>query len=338
MTDASAPADQVFLRRHNLAMVLRDLRDHGPRSRARIAADTGLNKATVSSLVAELGELGLVRDGDVERGGGVGRPGQTVEIDGRICGLGAEVNVDYVAVLVLDLRGEQVSYVRTPLDVPRLGVEKTLDELAAAIAAAVDHAAAQGHDVGGITVGIPGMVETAPGVLRHAPNIGWREVRIADELTARLAGPAAAIRVDNDANLSALAEYAVGSSAGTGDLVYVTGETGVGGGVISDGVLLRGTEGYGGEIGHMPIGDPPTAAAAASSAAGRRRSAWRRCSARWPTRTTRSPTRRSTSRSGWPRSAAARRSATAARCAASRRSAPRSGSARPSWSTSSTRG
>lgn len=256
MSDSSAPADQVFLRRHNLAMVLRDLRDSGPRSRARIAADTGLNKATVSSLVAELAELGLVRDGVVERGGGVGRPGQTVEIDGRICGLGAEVNVDYVAVLVLDLRGEEVSYVRTPLDVPRLGVGKTLDELAAVIAAAVDDAAARGHDVAGISVGIPGMVETAPGVLRHAPNVGWREVRIADELAARLAGAGATIRVDNDANLSALAEYTMGTSAGTPDLVYVTGETGVGGGVISDGVLLRGTEGYGGEIGHMPIGDP----------------------------------------------------------------------------------
>ncbi|TDD97270.1 ROK family transcriptional regulator [Jiangella asiatica] len=250
------PADQVFLRRHNLAMVLRDLRDAGPRSRARIAADTGLNKATVSSLVAELAELGLVRDGDVERAGGVGRPGQTVEIDGRVCGLGAEVNVDYVAVLVLDLRGEEIFYQRTPLDVPRLGVEKTLDELAAAIAGAVGAAGASGHDVAGVTVGIPGMVETAPGVLRHAPNVGWREVRVADELATRLGGPDVAIRVDNDANLSALAEYAMGASAGTPDLVYVTGETGVGGGVIADGVLLRGTEGYGGEIGHLPIGDP----------------------------------------------------------------------------------
>lgn len=139
---------------------------------------------------------------------------------------------------------------------PRLGVEKTLDELAAAIAAAAGRARELGHDIAGITVGIPGMVETAPGVLRHAPNVGWREVRVADELATRFGGPGIPIRVDNDANLSALAEYTMGASAGTPDLVYVTGETGVGGGVISDGVLLRGTEGYGGEIGHMPIGDP----------------------------------------------------------------------------------
>lgn len=279
------PIDHVSLRRHNLAVVLANLRDHGPRSRARIATDTGLNKATVSSLVAELSELRLVRDGDVERDGGVGRPGQTVEIDGRVCGLGAEVNVDYIAVLGLDLRGAEVLYRRLPVDVPGLGVQRTLDELAGAIQAAEVEARRDGRDVAGVTVALPGMVETTPGVLRHAPNVGWQEVRVADELASRLAasadivgvgttagsggtagagGSAGAaspraswpIRVDNDANLSALAEYVMGTSAGVADLIHLTGETGVGGGVIADGLLLRGNQGFGGELGHMPIGDP----------------------------------------------------------------------------------
>ncbi len=270
----AAPADQVSLRRHNLAVVLRSLRDVGSRSRARIATDTGLSKATVSSLVAELAELGLVRDGEVERAGGIGRPGQAVELHGRVCGLGAEVNVDYLAVLVLDMRGDQVLYSRIPFDVPAAGVPRTLDELANSIEAAIAVASRQGHDVAGITVAVPGLVETTPGVLRYGPNIGWREVRIADELAARLARPeisdsartraagggpsegGVTIRVDNDANLSALAEYVMGASAGASDLVYLTGEIGVGGGVISQGRLLRGADGYGGEVGHMPIAEP----------------------------------------------------------------------------------
>lgn len=251
-----APADQVSLRRHNLAVVLRSLRDVGSRSRARIATDTGLSKATVSSLVAELAELGLVRDGEVERAGGIGRPGQAVELNGRVCGLGAEVNVDYLAVLVLDMRGDQVLYSRIPFDVPAAGVQRTLDELAGSIEAAIAEASRQGHDVAGITVAVPGLVETVPGVLRYGPNIGWREVRIADELAARLAGAGVTIRVDNDANLCALAEYVMGASAGASDLVYLTGEIGVGGGVISQGRLLRGADGYGGEVGHMPIAEP----------------------------------------------------------------------------------
>ncbi len=66
------PADPRDIRRHNLSLVLREVADRGPRSRATIALDTGLNKSTVSSLVAELEELGLVRESGQERPGAVG--------------------------------------------------------------------------------------------------------------------------------------------------------------------------------------------------------------------------------------------------------------------------
>src|SRR3712207_3011416 len=114
-TRRHAPADQATVRRSNLGLVLRHLRDSGPRSRARIAQETGLNKATVSSLVAELAERGLVGTGDVDRDGSVGRPGLIVELDGRgVCGIGVELNVDYAATLVLDLRGDGVFEHRIP--------------------------------------------------------------------------------------------------------------------------------------------------------------------------------------------------------------------------------
>ena len=73
-----SPADQATVRRSNLGLVLRHLRDAGSRSRARIAQETGLNKATVSSLVAELTDRRLVTAGDVDRAGSVGRPGLIV--------------------------------------------------------------------------------------------------------------------------------------------------------------------------------------------------------------------------------------------------------------------
>ncbi|MFL6097931.1 MAG: MarR family transcriptional regulator, partial [Blastococcus sp.] len=97
-----APADQATVRRSNLGLVLRHLRDSGSRSRARIAQETGLNKATVSSLVAELTDRRLVIAGDVHRAGSVGRPGLIVHVDGTtVCGIGVELNVDYAATLVL---------------------------------------------------------------------------------------------------------------------------------------------------------------------------------------------------------------------------------------------
>ncbi len=244
--------DQVSLRRHNLATVLRHLRDSGPRSRARIATETGLNKATVSSLVAELQERGLVREGDIERGQ-VGRPGQTVEIDGRVCGLGIELGIDHVSSHVLDLRGDTVATRRLPLDVLELGPEQTLGRLATLIDEITIELARGGRHVVGVAVGVPGLVETAHGVLRVATNLGWRDINVVNELTSLLHGPAYTILLDNDANLAAIAEHAMGAAVGTKNMVYVTGEIGVGGGVITNGQVLRGAEGYAGEVGHMVV-------------------------------------------------------------------------------------
>jgi predicted NBD/HSP70 family sugar kinase len=249
-----APADQAAVRRANLGLVLRHLRDHGPRSRARIAQETGLNKATVSSLVAELVQRRLVVDGEIDRAGSVGRPGLTVHLDGRVvCGIGVEVNVDYAAVLVLDLRGEVLFDRREGMDAPALGPERTLDAVAGLVTKAIEAAVGQGASPAGLTVAIPGLTRSADGVVIQAPNLGWRDVPVLAGLRQRLQ-VSFPIRVDNDANLSAIAEWAMGSEARTSDLVYLTGEVGVGGGVIVAGQLLRGAGGLSGEVGHMPIG------------------------------------------------------------------------------------
>ena len=255
-SERRAPADQATVRRNNLGLVLRHLRDHGPRSRARIAQETGLNKATVSSLVAELGERRLVSAGEVDRAGSVGRPGLIVHLDGRcVCGIGVELNVDYAAVLVLDLRGEVLFEHRLALDIPALGAEETLDAVAGLVREAVDAAAAVGAVPAGLTVAVAGLVRSVDGVVTLAPNIGWRDVAVLDGLRARL-DVDFPIRVENDANLSAIAEWAMGAEARTPDLVYLTGEVGVGGGVIVAGRLLRGAGGLSGEVGHTSLGNP----------------------------------------------------------------------------------
>ncbi|HYH25127.1 MAG TPA: ROK family transcriptional regulator [Blastococcus sp.] len=255
-SERRAPADQATVRRNNLGLVLRHLRDHGPRSRARIAQETGLNKATVSSLVAELAERRLISAGEVDRAGSVGRPGLIVHLDGRcVCGIGVELNVDYAAALVLDLRGEVLFEQRLALDIPALGAGPTLDAVAGLVRAAVAAAAAAGARPAGLTVAVAGLIRSVDGVVTLAPNIGWRDVAVLDALRARL-DLDFPVRVENDANLSAIAEWAMGSEARTPDLVYLTGEVGVGGGVIVAGRLLRGAGGLSGEVGHTSLGDP----------------------------------------------------------------------------------
>ena len=251
-----APADQATVRRSNLGLVLRHLRDAGPRSRARIAQDTGLNKATVSSLVAELADRRLISAGDVDRAGSVGRPGLIVHLDGRsVCGIGVELNVDYMAILALDLRGEVLFEHSVALDVDVLGPERTLDEVAQLVRQALDAAHERGAAPVGLTVAVPGLVRSVDGVATYAPNIGWHDVPVLDGLRARV-DLDCPIRVENDANLSAIAEWAMGPEARTPDLVYLTGEVGVGGGLIVDGRLLRGAGGLSGEVGHTSLGDP----------------------------------------------------------------------------------
>ncbi|MCP2165445.1 ROK family protein [Goodfellowiella coeruleoviolacea] len=250
-----SPRDQPGLRRANLALVLRALREHGPHSRAGLSRLTGLNKATTSSLVAELEQRRLVRLGDAVPNQ-FGRPGHLVELrPAAVCGIGLEVNVDYLAVAVVDLPGNLVEHRRIAADVVALGQDRALDRLAELAEHGLAHVRGLAGWVSGITAAVPALVDSDNGVVRFAPNLGWRELPVVEGLARRLGLPADQLGVHNDANLSALAEYAHGVAAGSGDLLYLTGEVGVGGGVIAGGQLLRGATGFTGEVGHMPL-DP----------------------------------------------------------------------------------
>jgi predicted NBD/HSP70 family sugar kinase len=250
----AAPADQLTVRRSNLSLVLSHLRDAGPRSRARIASDTGLNKATVSSLVAELIERGLVGEGEVQREGNVGRPGQTVELaPGRVVGVGVEVNADFVDTTALDLTYQVVLARRALADMRALGEQGAIALVQRCLDEALTDLAAGGSTVVGVTVAVPALVDSLRGRVALAPNLGWTGTALAEQLDASLAHHGVHVGVENDANLGAIAEHAVGVGRDVDDLVYLAGEVGVGCGVIVGGELVRGATGFTGEIGHAPL-------------------------------------------------------------------------------------
>ncbi|MEV0130576.1 ROK family transcriptional regulator [Dactylosporangium sp. NPDC050688] len=252
------PVDQLAVRRVNLSRTLRHIRVNGPGSRAAIAAGTGLHKTTVSSLVEELLARRLVRETGLERSGSAGRPGRGVALSPQLGAVGIEINVDYLAVHGCDLTGRTIVERRLGFDAQRRDVDGCLADLATAADRALAELAARGVTPVGLTVAVPGLVDVARGVVVVAPNLGWRDVPVVSRLAAGL-DPALQVGVDNDANLAALAEYTWGVAAGTDDLVYLTGSVGVGGGAITGGRLLRGADGFSGEIGHLPVeldGDP----------------------------------------------------------------------------------
>jgi predicted NBD/HSP70 family sugar kinase len=251
--DGPGAADLATLRRSNLALVLRRLRDHGPRSRARLATELGVTRSAASNLVSELAERGLVRVGVAERGG-LGRPGTPVELAGHaVCGIGAEINVNHVATMALDLAGRVVVEHRMPIDARRLEAGEVIDHLAELVGRTTADLTARGATPVGLTVGVAGLVDSTRDVLTLGPNLGWRDVPVGGMLRERLR-PAYPVVVDNEANLAATAE-AVPGDPQRRDILVISGEVGLGGGIVADGRLLRGRQGYAGEFGHMIV-DP----------------------------------------------------------------------------------
>ncbi|GIH74376.1 ROK family transcriptional regulator [Planobispora longispora] len=248
------PADFADVRATNLAVVLRFVREHAPCSRADIAASTGLNKATVSSLVADLIDRRLVRETGLTENR-VGRPATMLVLDGSpYAAIGVEVNVDYVTAVAVDLSGERLLSWRRSFSGATSTVNQAVATVAALVRRVTGRMAKEERQVLGLTVGVPGLVGT-DGTVLIAPNLGWRDVDLSGDLAKALRDPGFPVQIDNDANLAALAEHRFGAQAGTANLVYLTGEIGVGAGVILDGRLRRGAGGYSGEIGHIQL-DP----------------------------------------------------------------------------------
>ncbi|MBC6450704.1 ROK family transcriptional regulator [Actinokineospora xionganensis] len=248
-------ASRTAIRRANLGLVLRDLNTHGSRSQTQLAEDLGLPKATVSTLVSELTELGLVYQTDATRAGAVGRPRQTVELRGTaICGLGVELTATDARAVALDLRDDVL--LDRSIAIDRADPDTVLDAVAALIHDALAVLAESGSHVLGITIAAPGQLDRDAGVIRFAAPLGWSDVQLVDGLISRLNADVPPMRIDNDARLGAVAEYAVARTEGIHDLLYVTGGLGVGAGILVDGQILRGAMGFAGEIGHLPLGRP----------------------------------------------------------------------------------
>jgi predicted NBD/HSP70 family sugar kinase len=247
----------MSIRRHNLGLVLRQITENGPRSRATLALDTGLNKSTVSSLVAELIESGLLRDaiGEEPPSGVVGRPPQSVELHPKgPFVLGLEVNVDYLAAWATDLAGTVHHRSFVASDNRSQGPEEVIGQLADLAMRALGQPFAESRTPLSASVAVPGLVDSNGGLV-VAPNLGWTDVAVGDLLREALEDPPFDLHVENEANLGAVAELVEGAGRGLRDFVYVSGEVGIGAGVVLGGELFRGASGFAGEFGHLTI-DP----------------------------------------------------------------------------------
>lgn len=239
------------VRASNMSTVLRNiLASPGEVTRAGLSQRTGMTRATISRLVDDLVGAGLVRELEPGDGGGRGRPANRLTpAEGSAVALGVEVDVASLDVTLVDIAGRELGHRRIERDFADSAPEETM-----ALAAREAHTLLEGPLPDGALflgtgVGLPGLV--SPTRLALAPNLGWRDIPH-DQLLAPLADLNPVV-VANEADLAA---YAVaykrpGVAGGPSTFVYVSGEVGVGAGVIVDHRPMSGARAWSGEIGHM---------------------------------------------------------------------------------------
>jgi predicted NBD/HSP70 family sugar kinase len=254
----TAAARTPQLRRSNLALVLDQLRRRGPSSRSQLVAATGLTRSAIAGLVGELEAIGLAVETPPARDGRPGRPSPVVQVDAAgVVALAIEIFVDEIAVGFVALDGTVVSSVRHRRPRSRVAVAETVADLAALVdqlevASGDSVRPSAGRRLIGCGVSVPGLVRDVDGFVVAAPNLGWIDVSLADSLGSAL-GLSVPIHVGNDADLGALAESRFGAGRGSDHMIFVSGEVGVGGGLVAAGRPIVGHLGFAGEIGHLPV-------------------------------------------------------------------------------------
>jgi len=240
----------------NRQIVLNYVREKEPISRAEISHETALQRSTVSLIVEELKNQGLIYEIEGESTGG--RPPNLLKLRAAGCiAIGVDIGTAQTTVATGDLVGRVLRRETFETD-PDL--ETTFNRIASCIKAFI----VSEPTIEGIGVSLPGLVDSETGTALFIPHFKWREWAIAEELRTVTGMP---VTVDNDANAAALAELWLGRPEirDVRDFIFVLVEEGLGTGIIFDGQVYHGMVGGAGEFGHMTIGKGAPVACAAGS-------------------------------------------------------------------------
>jgi predicted NBD/HSP70 family sugar kinase len=230
---------------HNSRLVLRTIYDRGELSRADLARQTQLTRTTVSEVVGELIERGLVEE--IGHGAvAVGRtPMMLSVVDDSRHVVAVSVTNDEVHGALVNLRGSLRRELRLPLP------SRTGDAVLATIYSVIDGLTGSAErPLLGIGINTPGLIDTTTGTVLRTVNFGWEDLPLGGLLHERYRLP---VSVANDSQTLALARYMFGQAPDTPNLVLIKVGRGIGAGIVLGGQLFSG-DGYGaGEIGHMVV-------------------------------------------------------------------------------------
>jgi glucokinase-like ROK family protein len=254
--------DQSLVRQINLSIILDQLRQNAPLSRAALAEKTGLNKTTVSSLVSELIDQQLVCEIGLESVG-IGRPSVQLTLNPKAgFVVSAEIGVDFISIIATDFTPHTIYQLKKTID-PNQDQQEIIHQVLVLLRQVVAHcrggsenSSNDGPDHSldsrllGLAVGVPGLVDYATGTILFAPNLHWKDAPLGEILRKEYSVP---VFVDNEANMAALGEFYFGAAHGYPEVLYISAGVGIGGGLVLDGKVIRGQAGFAGEFGHMTM-------------------------------------------------------------------------------------
>jgi predicted NBD/HSP70 family sugar kinase len=235
-------------------LVLREISHSGPLPRIDLAARTGISRATVTAVTADLLRGGLIEEVPRESRSDESARGRP-RVDLRIAGkahliAGLKVSEGAISLVLVDFDGTHLAGHERKLTQARTAPTALAGEIATGLAALAATAGRALCDISGVGVGISGIVDAARGLVYWSPSLDQRNVPLGALLTRRLGIP---VFVDNDANLVAMAELTFGKGRNRSDFIVITIESGVGMGMVLGGQIYRGTRGCGAEFGHTKV-------------------------------------------------------------------------------------
>lgn len=239
--------DLALIKKINTAIVLEAVLKHAPLSRAQISELTGLNKATVSSLVQDLIDSHLVLENGPGQSSGGRKPVMLLFNGTAGYAVGIDLGVNYIRGILVDMEGNVIAEQLRGLK--QQNAEQAIDQLTACIELLINEAPDSPYGIVGIGVGVPGIVDDN-GTILFAPNLKWRQVELQKQLKERFGLP---VTIDNEANAGAQGEQKYGAGRGIPNQIYVSVGIGIGTGIILNKELYKGTSGFSGELGHLSI-------------------------------------------------------------------------------------
>ncbi|KMK78024.1 ROK family transcriptional regulator [Alkalihalobacillus pseudalcaliphilus] len=239
--------NQHVVKQRNKALILHTLIDHYPISRASLAAQTGLNKGTVSSLVSELIDEHLILESGPGISSGGRRPVMLLFNQAAGYSIGIDIGVNYILALLTDLQGKIV--IEKKVEIDDTSLDNVLTHLFMVIDELFENTPKSPYSVIGIGIGVPATVNKDGEVLM-APNLHWRNINLKQMVNDKYDVP---VTIHNEANAGAYGEKRFGAGKLYKDLIYVSGGIGIGVGLIFNNELYLGEQGLSGELGHMTI-------------------------------------------------------------------------------------